>query len=125
MLSLDVEDMINISNDVNDVAMLNLALTRQFTMNDLGLLHYFLGIKVASPLKSYVLSQSMYIIDIIDHACLYDNKIVGAPIDTNAQYLFYNGSPLSDLSLYCIIIDSLIYLTIIHLDITYIVHVVR
>ena len=93
-------------------------------MKDLGPLRYFLGIEVAYSPRGYLLSQSKYIADILKQAKLIDNMIVDTPIEVNAKYSSYDGVPLSDPTLFCTIVRSLVYLTITRPDITYVVHVV-
>ncbi|GKF08699.1 uncharacterized mitochondrial protein-like protein, partial [Tanacetum coccineum] len=67
---------------------------------------------VASLPKSYLLFQSKYILDLFDHARMTDNKIVDIPLDAKAKYTPTNGDPLHDPSLYCLIVGSLVYLTV-------------
>nr|XP_027192695.1 uncharacterized protein LOC113787748 [Cicer arietinum] len=67
-------------------------------MEDLGTLRHFLGIEVAYSPKGYLLSQSKYIVNILEQA--YP-------------------------TLYRTLVDSLVYLTIIRPDIGYIVHIVN
>ena len=86
-------------------------------MKDLGSIQYFLGIEVASSPKGYLLSQSKYIIDILDHAHLIDTTL-----EVNVQYSSSDGNPLLEPTLYCTIVGNLVYLTITRSNITYVVH---
>ena len=55
-------------------------------------------------------------------AGLTDSKTVDTPVDLNAHLTPSRGKPLSKPSLYRRLIDSLVYLTVTHPDISYTVH---
>jgi hypothetical protein len=93
-------------------------------MKDLGSLQYFFDIEVAYPLRDYLLSQSKYVVNILERAKLTDNKTVNTFIKINTKYSYSDSLSLSGSTLYHSIVDILIYLTITCPDITYIVHVV-
>lgn len=57
--------MIITSNYVDEIGDLKLQLAKQFKMEDLGTLRYFLEIEVSYSPKRYLLSQSKYITNII------------------------------------------------------------
>ncbi|XP_022873095.1 uncharacterized protein LOC111392041 [Olea europaea var. sylvestris] len=93
-------------------------------MKDLGTLSCFLGIKVASSPSGYLISQSKYPMDVIEHAYLTDIKTVDTPLESNAQYSSSDGGPLTNLTLYRTMVGYLVYLTITHPNIAYAVHIV-
>lgn len=72
LLSLYVSDMVITGYDVDGITILKTKLTRQFDMKDLGSLCYFLSIDVAHFPRGYLLSQSKYIVDILQQAQLTD-----------------------------------------------------
>ncbi|GJR09126.1 retrovirus-related pol polyprotein from transposon TNT 1-94 [Tanacetum coccineum] len=123
LLSLYVDDMIITGDDCVGIESLKLELAHRFAMKDLGLLRYFLGIKVASSPKGYLLSQSKYIGDLLDRARITDKMVEDIPIDAKAKYTPTDGDPLPDLSFYRTIVGSLVYLTVTRPNISYAVHI--
>jgi len=124
ILSLYIDDMIIIGDDINVISVLKTKLAKQFEMKDLGYLRYFVSIEVAYSPRDYLLSQSKYVTDILKRAKFTDNKIVDTPIEVNAKYFFTDDLPSLDPTLYRAIVESLIYLTITHPDIAYVVHLI-
>jgi hypothetical protein len=93
-------------------------------MKDIGQLSYFLGLEVSSDSTSYYLSQAKYAFDLLSHAGLTDIKVVSIPLKMNARLTPLNGTPLSDATLYCQLIGSLVYVTVTRPDIAHAVHLV-
>ncbi|XP_028125248.1 uncharacterized protein LOC114322182 [Camellia sinensis] len=99
-------------------------LFRTFKTKDLGPLRYFLGIEVASSLKSYFLSQVKYANEVIHRAGLTDTKLSDTPMELNVKLNTTDGVPLDNPTLYRELVGCLVYLTVTHPDLAYIVHVV-
>ena len=123
LLILFVDDMIIIGKNVDGIIVLKSDLASHFEMKDLGSLWCFLGIKITSCSKGYLLSQSKYTVDILDRAYLIDTKTINTPLNINVWLSFFYGNPLPNLTLYHTIIGSLVYLTITRLNIAYVVYI--
>ena len=64
----------------------------------------------------------IYASDILSRAGLTDSKTVDTLVEINAHLTPSGGKPLSNPSLYRRLVGSLVYLTVTHLDISYVVH---
>lgn len=55
-------------------------------MKDLGPLIYFLGLEVSRTVDGYMINRQKYTTDLINLACLSDNKRVVTPLEINVNY---------------------------------------
>jgi hypothetical protein len=95
-MSLYVDDMIIIGDDIDGILVLKTKYARYFEMKDLGYLRYFLSIEVAYSPKGYLLSLSKYVANILQQARLTDNKTIDTLIKVNARYSSSDGLHLTD-----------------------------
>jgi hypothetical protein len=98
IMSLYVDDMIITGDDIDGILVLKTKYAIQFEMKDLGYLRFFLSIEVAYSPKSYLLSLSKYVADILQQARLTDNKTINTLIKVNARYSSSDGLHLIDLT---------------------------
>ncbi|XP_057522461.1 uncharacterized mitochondrial protein AtMg00810-like [Amaranthus tricolor] len=94
-------------------------LSSEFAMKDLGLLHYFLGIKVTRTTDGLFLSLGKYATDIIERAGMSSCKPSHTPVDTAHKLDICSSSPVSDPTLYRCLVGALQYLTFTRQDIFY------
>ena len=81
-------------------------------MKNLGTLNYLLGIEITLTFNGYYFFQTKYVSDLLSRARLTNNKIVDIPLKNNVRLNTTDGEPLSDPTLYCQLVGSLIYLTV-------------
>ncbi|KAL4031293.1 hypothetical protein IC575_009569 [Cucumis melo] len=124
LLLLYVDDMIITGNDPQAISDLQHYLGQHFEMKDLGSLNYFLGLEVSRRSDGYLLSQAKYVSDLLASSGITDSNTASTPLDLNVHLTPYDGVPLEDVSLYRQLVGSLIYLTVTHPDIAYVVHIV-
>ena len=103
-----------------------------FKVNDLGLLRYFLGIKVLRSEKGILLNQRKYILELLSTVGLGESKPSSTPMEMNVKLttLEYDSvvggvedPMLSDIHSYQQLIGKLIYVTITRPNICFAVQV--
>ena len=91
----------------------------EFSMKDLGPLHFFLGIRVTRDATGFFLSQQKYAEELLDRANMVDCWLVSTPVDTHAKLSANAGTPMKDASEYRNIVGGLQYLTMTRPDLSY------
>ncbi|KAJ9535402.1 hypothetical protein OSB04_un001484 [Centaurea solstitialis] len=71
-------------------------LAKEFAMNDLGPLSYFLGVAVKRYNDHLFLSQEQYAVEILDRADMTNCNPAVTPVDTNSKPSSTAGSPVTD-----------------------------
>jgi hypothetical protein len=96
LILLYVDDMIITGDDLSGIRDLQLFLSQNFEMKDLGQLNYFLGLEVTLGSDGYYLSQAKYASDLLSKAGLTDSKTCSSPLEPNLRLLATDGEPLRD-----------------------------
>ena len=95
------------------------ALSRQFSVKDMGLLHYFLGVEVIPTANGLFLSQHKYIHDLLDRFQMASIKDCVTPLSTSGSFTLSDGSPPTDPTQYRSLIGAMQYLSLTRPDIAY------
>ena len=111
--------MIIIGDDLSGIQKLKDFLNQQFEMKDLGHLSYFLGIEITHFTDVLYITQAKYAFKLLSRTGLTDSKNVDTPIELNTLLTPSGGKPLSNPFLYRNLVVSLVYFTVIHLNISY------
>ena len=114
-----VDDILLISPDSTGIRNLINSLSSVFPMKDLGPANYFLGIELIPTPDGYYLSQSKYILSILQKAHMDKAKPASNPCSLS-QIL--DSTTFHDPTLYRSIVGALQYLTITRLDISFFVN---
>jgi histone deacetylase 1/2 len=88
-------------------------------MEDLGPLHYFLGISVTRSPAGFFLSQWKYADDLLERSNMVSCWPAPTPVDTRAKLSSDAGSPVADPSEYRSIVSALQYITLTRPDLSY------
>jgi histone deacetylase 1/2 len=94
------------------------ALEREFSLKDLGALHFFLGVAVTRNSNGLFLSQRQYILDILERAGMMNCNVCSTPVDTHAK-LGASGAPVADPTNYRSLVGALQYLSFTRPDVAY------
>ncbi|KAL8129258.1 hypothetical protein V2J09_018413 [Rumex salicifolius] len=90
-----------------------------FSMTNMGNLHYFLGKAVSHTPSGLFLSQSKYVVEILDKADMTNCKPSTTPVDTSSKVSDQTRQPFDNPTLYWSLAGALQYLTITRPNIQY------
>jgi hypothetical protein len=116
-----VDDIIVVSSSQSATVALLHNLEQDFALKDLGDLHYFLGIEVTKIKDEILLSQSKYVMDILQRAGMSKCKVVATPLSSSEKLCAQGGDALgsADATAYRSIVGGLQYLTLTRPDLTF------
>ena len=80
-----VDDLIVTDNNHAAIATLKSILHQRFAIKDLGVLKYFLGIKMATSHKGLFFNQHKYVLDLLREVDMLDCKPAKTPLDSKLQ----------------------------------------
>lgn len=118
---INVDDIIITGNIQGSVRSIITSLSQRFSVKDLGLLHYVLGIEVIPTPTGIYLSQQKYVIHLLDELHMTDCKGVPTPMTSTCTFVDSEDDFVVDISLYRRIVGKLHYLSFTRLDIEFVV----
>jgi histone deacetylase 1/2 len=120
-----VDDIIVISSTAAAIPKLISELRADFSVKDLGVLHYFLGIEVHSPSSgSLILRQRKYALDLLARAGMLKCSPATTPMSSSERLCSEDGDALSpeEATQYRSIVGGLQYLTVTRPDLSFVVN---
>lgn len=118
-----IDDVILAGNNLDSITEVKRYLDQTFSIKDIGILKYFLGIEVARSAKGIVLSQRKYTLDILHETKMENSRPSKFPMEQNCNLRVKEDDPDTDASRYRRLLGRLLYLTITRPDITYAVNI--
>ena len=117
-----VDDLVITSNDKKFVAHVVTKLGDQFSLKDMGSLHYFLGVEVIPTNAGVFLSQHKYVRDILENTHMAGAKDVSTPLSTTQSLHLVDGTNAVNSTEYRRVIGNLQYLSLTRPDISFAVN---
>ncbi|GJX00327.1 uncharacterized mitochondrial protein-like protein [Tanacetum coccineum] len=120
-VALIIDDILLTGNSVQDIQNTKLALDSKFTIKDLGLARYFLGIELCNTENGSFLHQRKYVLDLLKDAGLTATKPTPFPLPQNMKLSLNKGKLTSNPESYRRLVGRLLYLSMTRPDISYVV----
>jgi hypothetical protein len=111
LIVLYVDDLLMTGNLTLAIDSTKSTLHDRFSMTDLGLLHYFLGLEVSQSTSGIKMAQSKYASDLLVHFQMTEFKPTTSPFLSGVRFEDAGTTPLVDSTLYRQLVGSLLYLT--------------
>ncbi|KAK6130063.1 hypothetical protein DH2020_036190 [Rehmannia glutinosa] len=123
ILVLVYVDDILITGDCNQfISELIVKLNHKFSLKDLGVVSYFLGLETHRTSGGIQLTQPKYIKDLLQKVGLSHSKPVPTPICSSTKLSLHDSTPLEDITLFRSTLGALQYLTMTRPDISFVVN---
>ena len=90
IVSLYVDDLIITDNNENMILTFKSDMMRRYEMNDIDLLHYFLGIKIKSREDGIFICQKKYVKSILKKFKMENCNVVATPLVVNEKFMKEN-----------------------------------
>ncbi|XP_049379787.1 uncharacterized protein LOC125844514 [Solanum stenotomum] len=116
------DDIVITGNNLQTINNIKSALSNRFSLKDLGPLLFFPGIEVLPQSAGLFLSQTKYIMDILQEFFMKDCQGVYIPLSTPISLRLNDGSPPTDAKQYRSAIGKLQYLAFTRPDISFVVN---
>jgi Reverse transcriptase (RNA-dependent DNA polymerase) len=123
IVTLYVYDLIFMENSQKLIDEFKKVMKLKFEMTDLGMMRYFLSLKINKDKSGIFISQGAYARDILQKFGMSDCNSVATPMELGAKLSKFNGGEAVDLNNYRSLIGSLRYLTCTRPDISFAVGV--
>lgn len=117
-----VDDIIITGNNDSVVNNFIQSLSTRFSLKDLGLLSYFLGIEVSRSRNGLLINQHRYIADILHKTKMSNATPATTPMCSTTPLTLHSGTPLADPTEYRATVGSLQYMSLTRPDISYAVN---
>jgi hypothetical protein len=117
-----VDDLVITGNDHIFISSIIVQLGNQFSLKDIGQLHFFLGINVIPTTTGLFLSQHKYIRDLLTKMNMHEAKEVTIQLSITIVLKLIDGTSSVDSTKYKSVIGALQYLSIIRPDISFAVN---
>ena len=124
VVCLYVDDIIYMVSSSSVVGEFKSSMLSRFEMTDMGLLHYFLGLKVKQMEDRIFASQKKYASDLLKKFGMVNCKSVVTPMNVNEKLQVEDGTEQIDATSFRSLVGGLIYLSHTRLDISFSVGVV-
>ncbi|XP_070041499.1 uncharacterized mitochondrial protein AtMg00810-like [Nicotiana tomentosiformis] len=119
VLAVYVDDILLAGDDVSELDDVKAFLDAQFKINDLGSIHYFLGLEVTKVAAVFLMTQYRFTSDLLSEFHCQNFSSVITPLDGSVKLSTDMGEPLSDPSIYRRIVGKLNFLQHIRPDIAF------
>jgi hypothetical protein len=111
LIVIYVYDLLITWSSASSIAAMKTALHDMFSMTDMGLLHYFIGLEISHNDSGIKMSQSKYAIYLLDRFHMTYCKPTPTPFQSGVRLEDVSASPLVDCTRYRQLVGSLLYLT--------------
>ena len=122
ILLIYVDNILVTSSDPHHASSFASRLNATFALQDLGRIHYFLGLEIMQAENSVHLNQHKYVHDFFQRTSMLESKSASTPGMVGQNLSKHDGDSFHDVTLYWSIFGALQYLTLIRPDISFAVN---